>query len=158
MGDLTSMRPVAAGRNRERRLMAGEAYKLDTSGEVDLTFAEGIPAEIAGGHRWSDLSRFTQGYIEALFASICPDEDGSREMRAPAFSDLAPETLARIIADCEARVSMGWLDRPEDGRWFWVSRQNGNLNAHPPLTVQLGDDGKVRFADPARPSEGEGAQ
>jgi len=136
------------------------AFQLDTSGFVAVTDpAIAKPPPYLFG--WSDLSPFTQGYIEALFrendtrhARNCDyvSTDGPAPCtcaagRPPRFANLAPETLARIIADCEARVSLGWLDRPEDGHWFWVSRQNGNLNAHPPLTVQLGDDGKVRFAE-----------
>lgn len=66
------------------------------------------------------LDSFTQGYIEAMFFTdeeqLC--EESGREMPAvivnmatmetrfvggdsPGFGDLAPETLSRIIADCE---------------------------------------------------------
>lgn len=120
-------------------------FQLDTTGNV----YDNRIGNVAGKAltRWSDLSPFAQGYIEALFASIggkleiVPFMGMRPEPFAVGFSDLAPETLARIIADCEARA---WLDT--DGKWFWISRQNGNLDAFPPLTVQLGDDGKVRFA------------
>jgi len=108
---------------------------------------------------WSDLSPFTQGYIEALFASELPDGAQLRGNHIPlGFSDLAPETLARIIADCEAQGAH--YNQPNDakrhahlGRDFWLDGQRAALcfknhdgsPRFPPLTVQLGDDGKVRF-------------
>jgi len=103
---------------------------------------------------WTDLNPFTQGYVEALLSSV--DLVGERldnvdPYRAPAFSDLAPETLARIIADCELSHSHWCLPhRASDGRRFWDMRQNpGNWNnsgVFPVMTILLGDDGKVRFA------------
>lgn len=136
-------------------------FKLDTSGYVKVTHEDGQ------WHRyvWSDLSPFTQGYIEALFASAWAEpkfrsdwllrdvvkgvpEDEWRTDR-PAFSDLAPETLARIIADCAWRQEKSpRLGSVKDGADFWRARQgeNGWPVSMPPLTVQLGDDGTVRFA------------
>lgn len=70
--------------------------------------------------RFAELDSFTQGYIEALFFTdeeqLC--EESGRDMPSvaidmatmesrfvggdsPGFSDLAPETLAKIVADCE---------------------------------------------------------
>jgi len=92
--------------------------------------------------RWYDLSPFTQGYIEALFSSsVAP-----HTMWPCRFQDLAPDTLARIIADCEARVADRGVANRCDGAWFWNGRQSKSVKGFPPLTVQLGDDGKVRFA------------
>ena len=129
-------------------------FQLDTSGEVGLTIAQGIPAEIAGGHCWSDLSPFTQGYIEALWCAVVElrrDAEDRIQMNLDdlGFRHLAPETLERIIADCEARSSnMAAIFRDvEAGRKFWRDRQiDPDPGYFPPLTVQLGDDGKVRFA------------
>jgi hypothetical protein len=85
--------------------------------------------------RWSDLDSFTQGYVEALFFTSQGD-DG--EAFAEGFADLAPETLARIIADCAAfQEGSAWLravnaakgyDFPGEadaGRDFWFTR-NGH--------------------------------
>lgn len=58
-----------------------EAFTLDTSGEVMLSHAPGVPAEVAGGYRWSDLSPFAQGYIEAAFASLMAERQRIRPIR-----------------------------------------------------------------------------
>jgi|GEM_PF-1780737 len=139
------------------------AFKLDTSGEVTPTpdtsrgFTHGMATQ------WGDLSPFTQGYIEALFAENEPNGslDTSDRFDLPhgrggvcreaGFSDLAPETLARIITDCEAaRRRLDSDDAEDAGAVFWRLRQEGHyvggLINFPPLTVQLGDDGLIRFA------------
>lgn len=46
------------------------------------------------GKTFAELDVFTQGYIEAMFFTA---DDGLEEA---SFSDLAPETLARIKSDC----------------------------------------------------------
>lgn len=43
-------------------------FKLDTSGEIVLPYPHLHPHP--RGYRWSDLDPFTQGYVEALFASL----------------------------------------------------------------------------------------
>ena len=114
-------------------------FQLDTTGFVDMRSRPVV-------RRWSDLDAFTQGYVEAMFVSICPEEDGSREMRTPRFDDLAPETLARIVEDCaryRAIVGGTWVGGPSAGRDLWAERQVGNFPLYPPLTAYLGDDGKV---------------
>lgn len=118
-------------------------FQLDTSGRVIIEVSEAFETY----YEWSDLSPFTQGYIEALFEE--------RFQFGGGFSDLAPETLARIIADCESArpryVIPGYPGGPESGRTFWIDRQSPeHIHGFPPLTVQLGDDGKVRFAELAR--------
>lgn len=143
-----------------------DTFKLDTSGTVRVTTAfvgrdpdsltRDRPVMVGGPVQWGNLSPFAQGYIEALVASI-PNEArtyegfAARGHRPIAFRDLAPETLARIIADCErAEARIG--DGAEWGRYFWTARQGGLYGSDPtakapPLTVRLGDDGKVYFSD-----------
>lgn len=52
-----------------------------------------------------DLDSFTQGFIEALFFTApdySPEGDGTGENLSEAkFEELAPEALARIIAECQ---------------------------------------------------------
>lgn len=131
------------------------AFELDTSGTVLTT-----DRSFGGGYiKWSDLSPFVQGYVEALFA----DEGGvlsllmeryAHEGVQVRFDDLAPETLARIIADCEgARDGYRVANTKACGASFWAGRNDPPgcwrylvTDGFPPLTVNLGDDGKVRFA------------
>lgn len=141
-------------------------FQLDTSGRVECAAS----FQPIGWAIWSDLSPFTQGYIEALFASEAEAaakawwlrKSGPFDIPRPGFSDLAPEALARIIADCEVGreiyAGIGPRTQAEKGRQFWEDRQAEMMRRFPPLTVQLGDDGKVRFAEPAQPrSDQEGA-
>ena len=117
------------------------AFTLDTSGTVHF----GVPFAKRHGlltfYRWSDLSPFVQGTVEAVLRSIGVDR----------YDALAPETLARIIADCESNTR-GMVEIFSDaahrhaGGHFWTMRQKGRAGRFPPLTVTLGDDGKVRFA------------
>lgn len=120
-------------------------FKLDTSGLVQCPAPDQKPNETTGCWFWTDLSIFAQGYIEALFDDlphgprlIHPLHGGGVFVR---FSDLAPETLARIITDCAVKTaSLACPLTAEDGRVFW--RKFGAKSS----TVQLGEDGKVRFA------------
>lgn len=76
-------------------------FQLDTSGTVTLPTGEvySWDGSVPGT---SALPNLAQGYVEAMFAS---ELAGGAVRRGQAislgFSDLAPETLARIIADCE---------------------------------------------------------
>ena len=131
---------------------------FDTSGMIDMHPEE----EQDRGHliSWSDLDAFTQGYIEALFAGDIYHREGIMiydkklpfHTRGWAFTDLAPEALARIIADCDARkASLAALMKTRRlGKEFWEHRQHngfvGGSYDWPSLTVQLSDDGKVTFA------------
>lgn len=146
-------------------------FQLDTTGGVIGATAWNSPEGQAARHRelmqgrphgetvWEDLDPFTQGYVEALFQSVQVDALGAtyaeRPLLIPAFSSLAPETLARIMADCEAYWieydKMWGLSRHPEGQRrqgavLWNDRQRGIVTNYPPLTVHLGDDGKVRFA------------
>lgn len=116
-------------------------FQLDTSGTVDADDGEyiALDGQLYVGVGWGILLPFMQGYIEAALRSIGVDR----------YDALAPETLSRIIADCE-RLATGWPQRGKaasSGRKFWADRQGGVYvrNNFPPLTVTLGDDGKVRF-------------
>ena len=137
-------------------------FQLDTTGTVRFRGFERAPGFDDRDHIWwSDLDPFTQGYIEALFASV----GGFEAIRADdlawpgktsflGFSDLAPETLARIIEDCASFQNvangLGNKTHTAEGRRFWNGRQGGLSGAfgaaYPPLTVQLSNDGKVSFA------------
>lgn len=75
-------------------------FILDTAGRVDQP---GLLRALI----WGDLDAFTQGYVEALFFTSTGDDGEPLEQ---GFSDLAPETLARIIADCAAfRAAPAWV-------------------------------------------------
>lgn len=98
--------------------------------------------------------REVTGYVHVSASKVATAQRLYRadELELPAFSDLAPETLARMIADCEARqvfVSRGLssADLASEGAAYWRERQDGLLPSDAPLTVHLGDDGKVRFAE-----------
>lgn len=130
-------------------------FILDTSGEVRGVSPAPVDAAY-GGLTWSHLDPFTQGYIEALFfteeESLCEQSGGTHEMpdvafdlatmesrfvggSSPGFSDLAPQALASIVADCEAfqRDNAATLseayqrdyDAEQAGRDYWYTR-NGH--------------------------------
>lgn len=122
------------------------SFKLDTSGWVSDHNADREAV-------WSDLSSFEQGYVrEMLTYAICEMEDtplvkDGLGWKYPGFSDLAPETLARIREDCAAyrqRLLPSDLNHARYGEGFWIDRQRAGSH-FPPLTLYLGDDGKVRF-------------
>jgi hypothetical protein len=124
-------------------------FILDTAGvvSVDTRVSEGRapgtshPVVITA---WRDLDAFTQGYVEALFFTEADvlAEQATKPGAIPfepsfGFSDLAPETLARIVADCAAfRATLDWrvfeADRgrgtasdDQAGQDFWFTR-NGH--------------------------------
>lgn len=185
------------------------AFTLDTSGIVyPMEPRVEVPGGAANAVMWTDLDPFTQGYVEALFASLRSsdprvvevlarrrlslDQDAallttihwSRAALWPStreemenlglvkvvaragggtvteptelgrlaathtigFSDLSPEALAAIMGDCARyqRSEIAELCNGAEGRWFWHARNlRDDLKDFPPLTVSLGDDGKV---------------
>jgi len=140
-------------------------YQLDTSGDVGPFPATG-PYAIPGFQSvngsatthaaWSDLDPFTQGYVEAALQGDARHETPGavsfhRPVKGWAFSDLAPETLARIVEDCSKFRSLEVGPYRQNttlcGRAFWELRGSTvrvvATTAFPPLTAYLGDDGKV---------------
>lgn len=123
------------------------SFQFDTTGMIDTHPDE----EQDRGHliSWPALTPFTQGYVEALFEQAFGDYRDCG-WPVPSFSDMAPETFARIIADCEQAQThrqhqAGFTSAEQHGRFFWADRQRDCQAGFPPLTVYLGDDGKVRF-------------
>lgn len=126
-------------------------FTLDTSGRVITELSEAFETY----YEWGDLSPFTQGYVAALLGDFedgltyedCQEAPAGVPPARPAgFSDLAPETLARIIADC-AHIGGSPSATFESGARHWEMRANGALQpAFPPLIVQLDESGKVVFA------------
>jgi hypothetical protein len=149
-------------------------FVLDTSGVVDR-------GQLTWPNRkhiveWSDLDPFTQGYIKALFFTSCAhgvtkecehavtenglefvDQDSDWVIAEGAFpedygfSDLAPEALASILADCRAFLAtMGPPNRtdiPETmhaviGHCIAVG-DVGNKNRYPQDQRPLNDDAQA---------------
>ena len=78
---------------------------------------------------FASLDEFTQGYVEALFfTNTGTPDDGDLEHAT--FADLAPETLAAIVADCaafqqanaESLACDGGLPLQRAGNDFWYTR------------------------------------
>lgn len=124
---------------------AVSGVSLDTSG-----FVEGPPAGVRTKRiYWRHLSPFEQGHVEGLLRSMPPFTDRGREYCVQ-FHRLAPSTLAAIRKDCVqfqegAIANTHTADTADDGLIFWSMRQGGYWSGFPPLTITLGDDGKVRF-------------
>jgi len=92
-------------------------FKLDTSGAVDLE-PPGPPRPGCIQTVWGDLDALTQGYIEALFFTESESLSHSQQEADPdasawvhkGFSDLDPESLVSIIADCaKFQASPAWV-------------------------------------------------
>ncbi len=121
-------------------------FQLETSGAVQMP--EPFEKYGRGFWDWSDLSPFVQGYVEALLRHL--NRDLLVDGEVP-FGRIAPETLARIMEDCETIQRMfsnfSEVFPINPGREFYIRRQRGNYRSHgfPPLTVSLNDDGKVVF-------------
>lgn len=124
-------------------------FQFDTTGQVQTVAGSDTALNF---YTWERLDALTQGYVEAVLRAA-EDTLGGFTVCGVRFSDLAPETLARIIEDCVAwrseftgSTAESSAERADMGRGFWRIRQDGKRSTFPPLTVQLGDDGKVGFA------------
>ena len=119
-------------------------FILNSAGTVHDVRAPSIEAVKRVDLDFHDLDSFTQGYIEAMFFTECEigknadshePETQSALHGECGFSDLAPEALAAIIAQCAAfqRDSAALLeeaferdyDDTQAGRDFWFTR-NGH--------------------------------
>lgn len=127
------------------------AFQLDTSGEVALPW-HGWGDKREPVTTWGKLTPFTQGYIEALLEAagdaIFLRINGAQDF---AFSDIAPATLARIMADCfqwADRFGPDWPDAAS-GCDFWSERQAERWESEgfPPLHIYLGDDGLIHHRE-----------
>src|SRR5713226_6366212 len=101
---------------------------------------------------FNSLDEFTRGYIEAMFWTEC-NSDSEPELEDATFDDLAPETLARIIADCASFQNMPdspdndsdleayaydyslayaghdfWLTRNRHGAGFWARETSDDFD------------------------------
>lgn len=106
-------------------------FVLDTSG-----FVEGPPAGIRTKRiYWKDLPNdFVRGYT----AKVLEEADA-------AFHQLAGETLATILRDCEALYKAWPGVLRLDGADAWKLRQAGQLDDFPSQHPTIDDEGKVRF-------------
>ncbi len=91
-----------------------------------------------GAKRFKALDAFTQGYVTAMFWTdgdqVDADEDGRNGGRV-SFAELAPDSLARIIAECaewqDANAALLQLAYDQDyseeraGHDYWLTR-NGH--------------------------------
>lgn len=128
-------------------------FTLDTSGAVDLAPPGPLLRPGCIQTLWPDLSPFEQGYVEAMFAI---PRDGWKwqagKLVSPGFADLAPETLAAIRKDCALYIrEYARSGAVASGTDLWRVRQEGRLGpAFRPLTVTLGDDGRVYLREAGR--------
>jgi hypothetical protein len=123
---------------------------------------------VAEGWTWREGDSRV-GRVSARY-EIKADPGNNRYVATPrplGFSDLAPETLARIMEDCERiqtrpiSATHNWGTNTLAGKMFWRDRATGFAGlglepriryseVFPPLTVYLGDDGKVYLREAGR--------
>ncbi len=135
---------------------------LDTSGAVPVRVTPTSHQNVG----WIDLTPFTQGYVEAAFASAYHDGQFAtamkarrRDMRLPGFSDLSPDTLAAMMADCEAfQTAWPTWRSSDDGLTCWHYRQHPAEDvfcspatdaaaALGPLTLYISEDGLIHHRE-----------
>lgn len=119
------------------------------------------------------LDYFTQGYVQAIFFTECHSD--TPDLQDATFADMAPATLADIVADCTAFQQENataldaacatdrynseqagidfWLTRNRHGAGYW---DRGLAEAGKTLTdaahaagscdLYLGDDGKLHLS------------
>jgi hypothetical protein len=131
--------------------LPAEAPALDTSGRVAGNF-EGL----AVWYEFEDLTPLAQGYITAMLRDWVSRVDANRSQRSVylrpsvvSFTDLAPETLATILKDCEAALPF-YRGRDEfTGALFWRDRQEGRVipRRFGPLHLNTNPTGRIVFGD-----------
>lgn len=80
---------------------------------------------------YDDLSDFTRAYVEAIFfTETGPDAREEGLQQDYTFSDFAPKTIDKIVADCAAfeLANKALLDQASDadqnGHDFWLTRNH----------------------------------
>jgi hypothetical protein len=76
------------------------------------------------------MDRFTQSYIETMYWSSTDDDGTPFDSEKYADTQLADETLARIVADCEKfqtenADNLAPFSAEDNGHNFWLTR-NGH--------------------------------
>ena len=115
------------------------------------------------------MDRFTTAYIEAALWSSTDESDGQGGEPLDAnygLDDIAPETLARIISDCEAFQEANvddiggeleqaghdfWLTRNGHGAGFWDGDWDDDIgqrlteasDVYGTVDLYVGDDGLI---------------
>ena len=109
-----------------------ERYARKTSKMPKFILDHGSPE---AARNFNALDAFTQGYIEAMFFTDTGYPE-NEDLEHASFAELAPKTLARIVADCakfrddakivacigERHAAAGhdfWLTRNGHGAGFW---------------------------------------
>jgi hypothetical protein len=116
-------------------------------------------------HTTQILTRFERAYIEAMLWSSLGDDDEPLDKNY-SMTDLAPETVERIHADCEAFIAQCddeldgdyeqaghdfWLTRNHHGAGFWDGdwgKERGDRltvasHSFGELWPYIGDDGMI---------------
>ena len=123
-------------------------FQFNTSGHVWVELSNVGGERERARYRWHHLNDFQRGYFTAMAREAWEGLDQNQKDRLDhfgpiAFSDFAPETLARGMRDCEARCR---LPPPiprgsEFGEEFWGDRQGGQEIAFPTLRLVIAEDG-----------------
>lgn len=132
---------------------------LDTSGTVPVQVTPASHQNVG----WIDLDAFTQGYVEAALEAWRGNASAEELMLAygsvsalTRFSDLAPDTLAAMMADCEEMLLTffaggvtfnGARPNADDGASLWRDRQHHNFETFPPVVLFLGGDGLIHHKE-----------
>ena len=114
-------------------------FQFDTSGFV------WVPHGMLANTYWDDLTPFAQGYFTAMareaWETLSQIQKDRLDHFGPiAFSDFAPETLARGMRDCE-RMGVDYETDAAMGRAFWENRQRGIYATSHPLRLVIAEDG-----------------
>jgi len=106
---------------------------FDTSGHFHIMPGHPLHRFMAVNQlRFETLTLLAQGYVRA-----------AGEFAGCGFTGFASETMAAMLADCEAFHNPSIQKPPEEvrGAGFWQARQQGDLALYPPLTAVTDDAG-----------------